>query len=73
MKTWIYALALVLTANLAAEAQNTWTNDPGYSTHNYKHPNKAAAAKNKPKKITTQLLWLLEKQTEITKKLLMKL
>lgn len=50
MKTWIYALALVLTANLAAEAQNTWANDPGYSTHNYKHPNKAAAAKKQAEK-----------------------
>ncbi|MDI9869809.1 hypothetical protein [Flectobacillus roseus] len=50
MKTWIYALALILTANLAAEAQNTWTSDPGYSTHNYKHPNKAAAAKKQAEK-----------------------
>ncbi|MGV3600789.1 MAG: hypothetical protein ACO1N1_06260 [Dyadobacter fermentans] len=37
-------LALAATPGNAARAQATRLTDPGISTHNYKHPNKAAAA-----------------------------
>jgi hypothetical protein len=46
MKTYIFALALSGLTILTASAQDDTKrrNDATYSTHNYKHPNKAAAA-----------------------------
>ncbi|GAB3335639.1 hypothetical protein GCM10027299_44830 [Larkinella ripae] len=45
MKTYIFAITLSGLSILAASAQDKNRNDGTYSTHNYKHPNKAAVAK----------------------------
>jgi hypothetical protein len=47
MKTYLFMLAISTLSILTASAQDdrNWRNDPTYSTHNYKHPNKAATAR----------------------------
>lgn len=62
MKTFIISIALAALPFMAAPAlaqearQSTkaekpaWRNDPMYSVHNYKHPNKAAAAQRRASK-----------------------
>lgn len=58
MKTYLFAFALIGLFGLTASAQDRAKNrnDVTYSTHNYKHPNKAAAARK----------WATEKGSEIT-------
>jgi hypothetical protein len=41
----------------------TWKNDPTYSVHNYKHPNKAAAAKKLQKQNIAQIVTVQEPST----------
>jgi hypothetical protein len=50
----VLVLALFISASSFAFAQSkVGKNDPTYSVHNYKHPNKAAwAAKNKSEQVT---------------------
>ncbi|GAB3249882.1 hypothetical protein GCM10027347_07280 [Larkinella harenae] len=57
MKTYIFALALSGLSIAAVSAQDVAKNrnDGTYSTHNYKHPNKAAVARK----------WASQKGTEI--------
>lgn len=62
MKTFFISLALAVLPSMAMPAfaqkarQSTkadkpaWNNDPMYSVHNYKHPNKAAAAQRQASK-----------------------
>ncbi|CAN5203442.1 hypothetical protein BH09BAC4_BH09BAC4_49490 [soil metagenome] len=47
MKTYLFVLAFSGLSFLTASAQDDrkLRNDPTYSTHNYKHPNKAATAR----------------------------
>ncbi|MFD1145094.1 hypothetical protein ACFQ4C_28450 [Larkinella insperata] len=47
MKTYFFALVLIGLFSVTASAQDDAKrrNDVTYSTHNYKHPNKAAAAR----------------------------
>ncbi|MDR6559934.1 MULTISPECIES: hypothetical protein [unclassified Arcicella] len=50
MKTKVFWATLLTLASYGSFAQEIPAGDPGYSTHNYKHPNKAAAAAKKNKK-----------------------
>ena len=52
MKVSIFGASLLLMASFGALAQEIPAGDPGYSTGNYKHPNKAAAAAKKVKYVT---------------------
>ena len=45
MKTLATFLGLAMIASVTAFGQNKVDNDPSYSAYNYKHPNKAAYAK----------------------------
>ena len=47
MKTYLFVLAFSSLSFLSASGQDDrkLRNDPTYSTHNYKHPNKAATAR----------------------------
>ncbi|QJD80054.1 hypothetical protein [Spirosoma rhododendri] len=43
---WLLGIALVALSNWScAQDKPSWANDPTYSTSNYKHPNKAQAAR----------------------------
>lgn len=50
MKSKFFWAGLLLVASYGSFAQEVPSGDPGYSTSNYKHPNKAAAAAKKNKK-----------------------
>ena len=45
MKSVLTTLSLIILGGSIALGQNNVKNDPSYSVHNYKHPNKAAYAK----------------------------
>jgi hypothetical protein len=51
MKTKAFLASLLLITSYTSFAQEI-ISDPGYSIHNYKHPNKAAAAKKNTKSIS---------------------
>ncbi|MBB6004341.1 hypothetical protein [Arcicella rosea] len=50
MKSNFFWASLLLVASYGSFAQEVPSGDPGYSTSNYKHPNKAAAAAKKNNK-----------------------
>ncbi|WP_026995989.1 hypothetical protein [Flectobacillus major] len=50
MKVKFFWASLLTVASFGSFAQEIPAGDPGYSTSNYKHPNKAAAAAKKSKK-----------------------
>lgn len=49
MKIKTFCAHLLILTSYGSFAQEISSNDPGYSTHNYKHPNKAEAAKKSKK------------------------
>ncbi len=49
MRKSIFWASLLMVASFGSFAQELYNNDPGYSPHNYKHPNKAKAAQSKQK------------------------
>lgn len=54
--TWLLGLALVAISNWScAQDKPSWANDPTYSTSNYKHPNKARAARQASTKETVSV------------------
>ena len=53
---WLLGLALVAISNWScAQDRPSWANDPTYSTGNYKHPNKARAARQASTKQTVSV------------------
>ncbi|GEM_PF-1964466 len=46
IQSWLLGVGLVALSNWScAQDKPSWANDPTYSTNNYKHPNKAQAAR----------------------------
>jgi hypothetical protein len=47
INTFMVSILALLSSVAYAQTEPIWRNDPTYSTHNYKHPNKAAAAQRR--------------------------
>jgi hypothetical protein len=56
IQSWLLGLGLVALSNWScAQDRPSWANDPTYSTSNYKHPNKAQAARRVSTKQTVSV------------------